>query len=65
MKWYDQNGTDIDAYPERAFQGGVYSVQNSGRIAWHCKFCDFWNTWTRINCKDCGRTKNDAMDRSQ
>jgi hypothetical protein len=24
-KWYDANGTDVDAYPERAFQGGVYN----------------------------------------
>jgi len=24
MKWFDANGTDVDAYPERAFQGGVY-----------------------------------------
>lgn len=23
-KWYDENGTDVDAYPEKAFTGGVY-----------------------------------------
>ncbi len=24
MKWYDANGTDVDAYPNDAFVGGVY-----------------------------------------
>lgn len=24
MKQFDANGTDVDAYPERAFRGGVY-----------------------------------------
>jgi len=23
-KWFDANGVDVDAYPERAFRGGVY-----------------------------------------
>lgn len=24
-KWYDANGVDVDAYPDRAFRGGVYN----------------------------------------
>lgn len=24
-KWFDANGTDVDAYPDRAFKDGVYS----------------------------------------
>ena len=23
-KWYDENGIDIDAYPDKAFKGGIY-----------------------------------------
>lgn len=28
-KWFDENGTDIDAYPHRAFQGGVYEYKKT------------------------------------
>jgi hypothetical protein len=26
VKWFDANGTDVDAYPNRAFRGGVYAI---------------------------------------
>ena len=36
-KWFDANGTDVDAYPERAWQGGVYSPtrNNGGQMILH------------------------------
>ena len=30
-KWFDANGVDVDAYPERAFHGGVYDYGILGR----------------------------------
>lgn len=29
MKWFDANGTDIDAHTNEAFRGGVYDRQPS------------------------------------
>lgn len=31
-KWFDANGTDVDAYPERAFHGGVYDRREFTRL---------------------------------
>lgn len=30
-KWFDANGVDVDAYPDRAFKGGVYDGGVFGR----------------------------------
>lgn len=44
MKWFDANGTDVDAYPDRAFKNGVYEGDKTRKIvkvkdSYYCEKC--------------------------